>query len=124
MNREFSAEPVCLDLDLSQLWIFFGIFYHTRIIFSPVSSADLHILCDVLCKCIGCIVLSKRYKLCSYYKKQVLVMKKYKKQKKTNKNNKIKKNIAVVGVGSNPDGAQLVFLYFSTIHFFRMYLYQ
>ena len=32
--------------------------------------------------------------------------------------------VVVVGVGSNPDGAQLLFLYFSTIHFFRMYLYQ
>ena len=25
---------------------------------------------------------------------------------------------------ADPDGAQLVFLYFSTIHFFRMYFYQ
>ena len=32
--------------------------------------------------------------------------------------------VVVVGVGSNPDGSQLVFLYFSTIHFFRMFLYQ
>ena len=26
--------------------------------------------------------------------------------------------VVVVGVGSKPDGAQLVYLYFSTIHFF------